>query len=173
MSPGELTATLGKLVHFFDVPDAVADDNHIDANRAISKVLMVQWSSDQALKLLNWTNRILLLHVYRPSSETRGETRQDLHDDLGSDWTARGQLLVPNSGGDGCKPLAVTMQSVSAQHSDDVEVYQDWQPFSALLPSIKTSEHSNSTIAFSLTRTRWCTKIKEGLMETIKARRVE
>lgn len=162
---------MGKLTQYFDIPDATPNELYIDDDKGMPQVLTIRWTSDNALKLLNWTNRILLLH-FQPPLDSLGKTQQHADEMPESEWTARGRAILPGGANDDQTSAVVTMRSVSAQY-DEVEVHQDWQPFSALRPTLKIPEDSNSAIAVSLTRTRWCTKIREGLMDTIKSRRQE
>lgn len=162
---------MGDLAHYFQIPAETLDNRHMDAEEAASEVLMVQWCSGNALKILNWTNRIVLLHV-RPQSDNPQQIQQDLDDTAEPEWMACGQVIFPITRNVNRKAALVEMQSISAQHTDDVELYQDWQPFSAVRPRTEVPQDFGSSFAVSLTRTRWCTKIKEGLMETIKANRV-
>ena len=138
-----------------------------------SNILNIQWTSGDALKILNWTNRMLLLDLYTLASNGHQTAQQEANNTSQDEWLASGRVMPPNAGDHNWQTVVVTMRSVSAQHSDDVEVYEDWQPFASLHLPANILEHSASTIAVSLTRTRWCTKIREGLMETIKAKRIE
>ena len=163
---------MGDLVQYFHIPAETLNNHHMDAEEATSEILMVQWSSENALKILNWTNKIVLLQL-RPQSDNSQQFQQDLDDTVESEWMACGQVIFPSSRDVNRDATSVIMQSISAQHTDDVELYQDWKPFSAMRSRTEVPQNIGSSFAVSLTRTRWCTKIKEGLMETIKANRVD
>ena len=162
-----LQTVFGKLSDFFQVPEIKSSNSALTSEDKASKLLNVQWISGNALKLLNWTNRILVLDV--PSNSWDGQAtdykQKYQPSNAEEDWSAHGHLITPNPQEHSPTPTPLRMRSIQPSTADDEPPFID-RPY--VMP-----ESFKSSIAVSLTRTRWCTRIKEGLMETIKARRID
>ena len=113
---------------------------------------------------------MVVLDLPTPSLKNRCSAQQQIDNALENEWTAHGQLIITTAEEDDLKHAAVIIRSVSAEHIDDTEKHADWTPFAGMRPSTAIP-HSDSSITVSLTRTRWCTKIRSGLLDSIKLRR--
>ena len=162
----ELKVTLGGLAAVFDVPIFLsAQTKDFDGSPAQSPSFVVEWTYGNTLKILNWTNRVVMLDL---PTQPLGE-QSSLHfgvDEASSsaEWKAYGRLV--------------------AQDLDLLNTETAGVVLRSLPPGLSASDASNhrfrdengppkTSITVSLTRTRWCTKIKAEMINTIKARRVD
>jgi len=163
---GELENTMGDLARFFELPKSVPPTHCIAAEVGASSILVVDWSQGDAQKLLTWTNRDLMLEVRKKFSHESAASVKQTEAVTEDEWVACGQVIAPNTWDEDWTSATVLLRSFQPQ-----ERAQD-------LPAEKhadTEVHdcSRASVTVSLTRTRWCTKIRRDLMETIKARRVD
>lgn len=148
---------MGDLVEFFHPPDLALSDHSIAAEIGASKFLVIRWTQGDAVKILNWTNRTVMLDVQQQPS-----VKPDDGDD---EWTARGQVVAPLTRSNDWRAAPAVIRSLP-RHQGEQEL-----PFEE--PTFDHGRIDGSSITVSLTRTRWCTSIKKDLMATIKARRVD
>jgi hypothetical protein len=164
--PGELEATIGDLVEFFYPPDLALSDHSIAAEIGASKFLIIRWTQGDAVKILNWTNRTVILDVQQqPSAKDEDSEQYIASDDSDDEWTARGQVVAPLIKSDDRKATPAVIRSLPRQQGEQELPFEE--------PTFDHGRSDGSSITVSLTRTRWCTSIKKDLMATIKARRVD
>lgn len=163
---GELETTMGDLAQFFELPKATPTTHCITTELGSSSIVVVNWCHGDAQKLLNWTNRELVLGVLKNTSHEAASFEKVTEAVMDDPWLAYGQVIAPESEDEDWTSAIVVLRSISLREQDQdlpAETYAD----------AEMHDCSEGFVRVSLTRARWCTKIRKDLMETIKARRVD
>jgi hypothetical protein len=111
------------------------------------------------LKILRWTNRDLSLRAFVLPSAFDGKPQVKERE-----WVACGRTGPSEKQELDNVDVSVVIESIPPQSSEEPH---------SIVDQTKLQGSTVLSVTVSLTRTRWCTRIKKDLMETIKSRRVD
>jgi hypothetical protein len=161
--PHELEKVLGDLALYFEVPDVPPCSHDIAAEVGKSLILAVQWRQGDAQKILDRTNRTLEVCVRKQLAPQVDAVSQE--DDVAAasnpDLVAVGRVAAPQIEAEDWKLAEVVVLSLSQEAPVEEQVFS------------RVHDRAGAAIRVSLTRTRWCTRLRGDLHDAIKARKVD